>query len=146
MAQIDLSRFHEAQKPVLNQVNAELEAGRKASHWMWFIFPQLAGLGRSSTAKYFGIADLMEAKAYLADPVLGARLRQHVRLMLRHGQRSAFDILGSPDELKFRSCLTLFREAASDVADKALFQEALDVFYGGEADQATKSLLEASGG
>lgn len=144
MAQIDLSRFHEAQKPVLDQVNAELEAGRKASHWMWFIFPQLAGLGRSSTAQFYGIADLAEAKTYLADPVLGARLRQHVRLMLRHGQRSAFEILGSPDDLKFRSCVTLFREAATDAADKALFAEALAAFYEGEADPKTLALLNGS--
>jgi uncharacterized protein (DUF1810 family) len=108
---------------------------------MWFIFLQLAGLGRSAMAQRYAIRDLEEARLYLVDPILGARLRQVVRLMMAHKGKSALEILGSPDDLKFRSCLTLFREAASDKCDRVLFTEALDQFYRGESDTRTLELL-----
>jgi uncharacterized protein (DUF1810 family) len=108
---------------------------------MWFVFPQLVGLGRSAMAQRYAIRDLEEARLYLVDPILGARLRQVVRLMMAHKGKSALEILGSPDDLKFRSCLTLFREAAPDDCDRVLFTEALDQFYRGEPDTRTLELL-----
>lgn len=141
MTDTDLTRFLDAQATVYEKVHAELTAGRKRSHWMWFVFPQIAGLGRSRTARDFAITDLDQARRYLADPVLGGRLRDCVGLMLRHQNRSALDILGSPDDLKFRSCLTLFREAADDAADRGGFTKALDVFFEGRPDRLTLELL-----
>lgn len=129
MTDPDLIRFIEAQDGVHDRVREELAAGRKRSHWMWFVFPQLEGLGHSAMARRYAIRDLDQARRYLADPVLGDRLRQDVELTLRHGGRSVTDLLGSPDDIKFRSCLTLFAEAASGPADKALFEKALSVFY-----------------
>lgn len=129
MTDPDLIRFIEAQDGVHGRVREELAAGRKRSHWMWFVFPQLEGLGHSAMARRYAIRDLDQARRYLADPVLGDRLRQDVELTLRHEGRSATDLLGSPDDLKFQSCLTLFAEAANDPADKALFEKALSVFY-----------------
>jgi len=137
----DLIRFLDAQAAVYERVQTELTAGRKRSHWMWFVFPQIAGLGRSRTASDFAIADLDQARRYLADPVLGGRLRDCVELMLRHQNGSALEILGSPDDLKFRSCLTLFREAATDTADRDVFAKALDRFFGGVPDRLTLELL-----
>lgn len=137
----DLQRFLAAQEPVLAAVRAELEAGAKRTHWMWFVFPQLAGLGRSATARRYGIADAAEARAYLAHPVLGERLRTLVATTLRHAGRSATEIFGTPDDMKFRSCLTLFHDVATDEADRALFGRALAAFYGGEPDPQTRSLL-----
>jgi uncharacterized protein (DUF1810 family) len=96
---------------------------------MWFVFPQLAGLGRSAMAQSYAIRDLGQAKGYLADPILGSRLREAVKLMMDHKDKSAFEILGSPDDLKFRSCLTLFRKAASDNSDRALFAKARRRMY-----------------
>ena len=104
-------------------------------------FPQLAGLGSSAMARHYGIRDLDQAKRYLANPILGSRLRQDVRLIMRHKGRSASEILGSPDDLELRSCLTLFGQAASDQSDRALFKAALDQFYGGEPDRRTVELL-----
>jgi uncharacterized protein (DUF1810 family) len=141
MPDADLIRFLDAQDEIYDRVIEELTRGRKQSHWMWFIFPQVAGLGRSAVAQQYAIHDLDEAKRYLADPILGARLRQTVRLMMTHKSKSALEILGSPDDLKFRSCLTLFREAASDNSDRALFSEALDQFYDGGPDARTLELL-----
>ncbi|MRX49568.1 DUF1810 family protein [Paracoccus sp. S-4012] len=138
----DVTRFTIAQEGVLEEVEAELEAGKKRSHWMWFIFPQLVQLGHSPTARYFGVADLAEARRYLADPILGDRLRRHVRLVLRHQGRTAREILGTPDDAKLRSCLTLFKAAASGPEDARLFQDGLDRFYGGEPDPRTTRLLE----
>src|SRR5262245_27947375 len=112
MVRDDLSRFVEAQAQVYPRVTDELTHGRKQSHWMWFIFPQIAGLGSSPMAQEFAIRDLGEARRYLDHAKLGGRLRACVQLMLRHADKSALEILGSPDDLKFRSCLTLFREAA----------------------------------
>ena len=139
----DLARFVEAQARVHDQVVGELSAGQKQSHWMWFVFPQLAGLGASPTARFYALKDLDQARRYLAHPVLGSRLREDVRLMLRHRGRSALQILGSPDDLKFRSCVTLFREAATTADDRALFTAALDQFYGGAPDPRTLQLLGA---
>ena len=121
MTDADLIRFVNAQADVYNQVVQELSEGRKQSHWMWFIFPQVAGLGHSSMAHNYAIRDLNQANRYLADPLLGSRLREDVRLLMRHKGKSAFEILGSLDDLKFRSCLTLFAQAASDDTDRSLF-------------------------
>jgi uncharacterized protein (DUF1810 family) len=145
MTEPDLVRFVTAQDPIYTQVIKELTNGSKRIHWMWFIFPQLTGLGRSATAQSYAIRDLDQAKRYLADPILGARLRQAVRLMMSHKSKSALEILGSPDDLKFRSCLTLFREAASENSDRILFTEALDQFYDGRADARTLELLAGRG-
>ena len=134
----DLQRFVSAQAPVIDAVRDELRQGRKRSHWMWFIFPQLAALGRSATARHFGIASLAEARAYLAHPVLGPRLRECCALLLQIKGRSAHEIFGSPDDLKLRSCLTLFRQADPG---EPLFPQCLDRFYAGEPDPHTLALL-----
>ena len=141
MTDPDLVKFVEAQDAVYDRVMLELQSGHKMSHWMWFVFPQMAGLGSSPTAQRYAIEDLGQAKRYLADPLLGGRLREGVNLMLHHRRFSAREILGSPDDLKFRSCLTLFREAAETPDDRALFQSGLDAFYGGAADQRTLDLI-----
>jgi uncharacterized protein (DUF1810 family) len=133
----DLARFVRAQAPVIAQVLDELRAGSKRSHWMWFVFPQLRGLGTSSMAQRFGISSLAEARAYLAHPVLGPRLLECCRLMLQVQGRSAQAILGSPDDLKFRSCCTLFALAAPH---EPVFQQCLDRFYGGRQDPRTVAL------
>ncbi|MCZ8381034.1 DUF1810 domain-containing protein [Mycobacterium sp. CPCC 205372] len=133
----DLQRFVTAQEPVYDTVLAELRAGRKRTHWIWFVFPQLRGLGRSATADRFGIASLAEARAYLEHPVLGARLRECTRLVQRLEGRSAEDVFGFPDVLKVRSSMTLFARAAADDAD---FAGVLEKFYDGE-DPATVELL-----
>ena len=140
----DLLRFATAQAPVHGRVVEELTAGCKRTHWMWFIFPQLAGLGYSAMAQRYAIRDLDQAARYLADPVLGSRLGDDVRLMMAHKGKSALQILGSPDDLKFRSCLTLFGRAASDSSDRMLFAQALDQFYGGEGDPRTLELLRST--
>jgi uncharacterized protein (DUF1810 family) len=134
----DLQRFVDAQQSVYAQVTAELAAGAKTSHWMWFIFPQLKGLGRSSTARHYGIGSLDEARAYARHPVLGARLRECCRLLTGVRGRSALQIFGSVDALKLRSCLTLFERAAPD---EPLFAELLRSYCGGERDPATVQLL-----
>jgi uncharacterized protein (DUF1810 family) len=140
----DLVRFLDAQSDVHDKVAKELAEGRKQTHWMWFVFPQLAGLGHSSMAQRYAIRDLDQARRYLADSLLGSRLRQDVRLMKGHTGKSALDILSSPDDLKFRSCLSLFAEAASDDSDRMLFKQALDQFYGGQADPGTIELLRSA--
>jgi uncharacterized protein (DUF1810 family) len=134
----DFERFVAAQEPVFDTVCAELRAGRKTSHWMWFIFPQLQGLGRSPTAMHFGIASLAEAESYLRHPVLGPRLRTATGLMNGIQGRSIREILGSPDDLKFRSCMTLFSRATRD---NAAFIEALNKYYAGEPDPITIQIL-----
>jgi uncharacterized protein (DUF1810 family) len=139
----DLIRFLDAQDEIYDQVVAELTNGSKRTHWMWFIFPQIAGLGRSAVAQQYAIRDLDQARRYLADPILGPRLRQVIKLMIAQKAKSALEILGSPDGLKFRSCLTLFREAASENSDRVLFGEALDQFYHGQADSRTSELLRS---
>ena len=133
----DLARFVAAQSPVLDQVLAELRAGRKRTHWMWFVFPQVAGLGHSATARRYAIATLAEARAYLAHPVLGARLETCAALANAVQGRSALDVFGAPDDAKFRSSMTLFKHAGG----KAVFDEALVKYFAGEEDQATVERL-----
>jgi uncharacterized protein (DUF1810 family) len=134
----ELQRFVDAQNPVYEQVQQELERGEKTSHWMWFVFPQLEGLGSSPMAKRFAIRSLAEAVAYLAHPVLGGRLRECTRLVLNVEGRDVTEIFGSPDDLKFRSCMTLFARAAPT---ERLFQDALDGYFGGEPDALTLRML-----
>jgi len=129
----DLQRFVDAQERVIARVREELKAGAKKSHWMWFIFPQIAGLGHSETARRYAIASLEEARAYAGHPVLGPRLRECVKLALAAQERSAEAIFGHPDDLKFRSSLTLFARATCD----AVFRQALEKFYNGEEDPET---------
>jgi uncharacterized protein (DUF1810 family) len=136
-----LQRFVEAQEPVFEIVRKELAAGQKRSHWMWFVFPQLRGLGRSPMAHHYGLAGHAEALAYWSHPVLGERLRECVDLVLAVPDRSANDIFGSPDDIKLRSCLTLFEAVASE---DSRFGRALDRFYGGERDPLTLGLLSRS--
>ncbi|HTS14864.1 MAG TPA: GNAT family N-acetyltransferase [Candidatus Sulfotelmatobacter sp.] len=135
----DLERFVEAQAPVYQTVVAELRAGRKASHWMWFIFPQIAGLGHSAMAQRYAIESLGEARAYLAHPVLGERLRTCAALVAAAGGGSAEAILGPIDALKLRSSMTLFHRAA---ADEPIFRAVLDRFYDGVPDAATDEILD----
>jgi len=137
-----LDRFVDAQAAVIEDVRRELRAGRKQSHWMWFVFPQLKGLGRTATAQHYGIASLAEARAYLAHPVLGPRLRECLELMLAVPGRSAHEILGSPDDLKLRSCATLFSLAAPA---EDVFRRCLERFHGGEADPRTLALCGTMG-
>lgn len=134
----DLQRFVDAQAPVFDTVCAELRAGRKASHWMWFVFPQLRGLGHSAMAERYGIASLAEARAYLDHPLLGPRLQECTRLVLQVQGRGLHDIFGSPDDLKFRSCMTLFAQAA---AQGSVFARALRDCCDRHADAATLRLL-----
>ena len=134
----NLKRFVDAQAPVYQRVLADLRGGRKASHWMWFIFPQIKGLGSSTMANEFAIASRAEAAAYLEHAVLGPRLRECTRLVIAVPDRSIEEILGYPDDLKFRSSMTLFAAVA---ADKKQFTAALDKFYGGKADPATLERL-----
>jgi uncharacterized protein (DUF1810 family) len=134
----DLQRFVDAQASMYDTVVAELRAGRKRSHWIWFIFPQLAGLGRSPTAARFAISSLAEAQAYLDHHVLGPRLRDCTRLVNTIDGRPVDEIFGWPDDLKVRSSMTLFAHATDDNAE---FVRLLDKFYGGEEDAATLALL-----
>lgn len=134
----DLQRFVDAQATVHEQAAAELRLGRKRTHWMWFVFPQLRGLGLSTTATRYGLASLDEARAYLAHPVLGPRLVENTRRVLAVQDRSAHQIFGSPDDMKFRSSMTLFAHAAPATAE---FRAALDKFYGGEEDPLTVARL-----
>ncbi len=129
-----LARFVEAQQGVYDDALAELRQGRKRSHWMWFVFPQLAGLGRSATAQYYAIASLDEARAYLAHPVLRARLRECAEVVAACAAGSAEQIFGGTDALKLRSSMTLFDLAAPD---EAVFRAVLDRYYGGTPDAAT---------
>ncbi len=141
----DLGRFLEAQARVYRQVHAELTAGRKESHWMWFIFPQLAGLGSSATARHYAIGSLAEARAYLAHPVLGARLRECTRLVLAVEGRTLAEIFADPDDLKFRSSMTLFARAADGSRpEDRVFAAALGRYFAGEPDPRSVRLL-ASG-
>jgi len=138
MTAFDLRRFVAAQEDLHAQALAELQAGRKQSHWMWFVFPQLAGLGTSPMAVRYAIGSADEARAYLAHPVLGPRLHAGVAAMLAHKGARPETILGGIDALKFRSSLTLFEAVA---ADPAPFAAALDAFYDGKRDRRTLELL-----
>lgn len=130
----NLRRFVDAQDAVYERVRSELRAGYKSSHWMWFVFPQIEGLGSSHTAAEFAISSLGEAAAYLGHPILGPRLRECTRLTLDVEGRSITDILGGTDGMKFRSCMTLFAHATPD---NELFEQALEKYFGGEFDRLT---------
>jgi uncharacterized protein (DUF1810 family) len=132
-----LERFVEAQDRVYPSVLDELALGHKETHWMWFIFPQLKELGRSPMAKRYGMASKQEALDYLRHPILGQRLRECVLLLLSQRNANAFEIFGSPDDVKFQSCLTLFEAVAPDES----FARALDLFYAGKRDQNTLRIL-----
>ncbi|OQW38225.1 MAG: calpastatin [Nitrospira sp. SG-bin2] len=137
----NLHRFLDAQERVYDAVLDELRSGRKASHWIWFIFPQITGLGHSEMAQRFAITSLDEARAYLQHPTLGPRLRACTQLVLDVNGRSAEEIFGYPDHLKFRSCMTLFLTAAPD---HTLFNNALLKYFDGKPDQLTLALLSKS--
>lgn len=139
----DLSRFLAAQAPIFDTALEELRAGRKQSHWMWFIFPQLRGLGHSSMAQFYGIQSIEEARAYLAHPVLGPRLALVTQAVQAVEGRSLHAIFGSPDDMKFRSCMTLFSRVAEDATNP--FSAALDHCCDGRPDAATLSLLDNEG-
>lgn len=134
----DLQRFVDAQQPVYDTVCAELRSGRKRSHWIWFIFPQIAGLGYSEMARRYAISSLDEAKAYLAHPVLGPRLRECTQLVADIEGHRIDEIFWHPDDMKFRSSMTLFAQAAED---NALFVACLEKYFGGQADDATLARL-----
>ena len=133
-----LQRFVEAQNPVYAQVCAELAAGAKASHWMWFVFPQHQALGRSATARHLGLVSRAQALAYWQHPLLGARLKECTRLTLAVPGKTALQIFGTPDDLKLRSCMTLFAPVAPD---EPAFGEVLGKYFGGRADERTIALL-----
>ncbi|MGA2738378.1 MAG: DUF1810 domain-containing protein [Bryobacteraceae bacterium] len=134
----NLRRFLDAQNPVFGEVCADLQHGRKSGHWMWFVFPQIKGLGHTRTAREFAISSLEEAKAYLDHPILGPRLRECTRLVSLVEGRSIHQIFGYPDDLKFRSCMTLFARATPD---NQIFMDALEKFCGGESDPLTLQQL-----
>lgn len=137
----NLQRFVLAQAAVYPGVLNELRAGHKTRHWMWFIFPQLKQLGRSATAKHYGISTLAEATAYLAHPLLGQRLLECTALMLAAKGKTALEILDSPDALKFCSCMTLFRAANPGLP---VWDAAIRQYYGGAGDTATMALIDAT--
>jgi uncharacterized protein (DUF1810 family) len=134
----DLERFVEAQDRVWSDVETELAAGRKRTHWMWFVFPQIAGLGRSETARFYAIRDLGEARAYLGHPVLGQRLKVAAKLMLRHRNESPETVLGGIDAVKLRSSMTLFERAEPG---EPVFAAVLEAFYEGERCRSTLDSL-----
>ena len=134
----DLSRFVLAQEGIYAGVLHELRRGRKVGHWIWFIFPQIAGLGHSATSQHYAVSSLHEARAYLAHPVLGPRLRECAAIVLAASGRTALEILGPIDAMKLRSSMTLFHRAAPD---EPVFRQVLERFYDGQADQATDARL-----
>ena len=136
----DLQRFADAQAPVYRQVVAELSRGRKQTHWMWFIFPQIAGLGVSAMAQRFAIGSHAEAVAYLEHDLLGPRLVECTRLVMAASEKPVTDILGSPDDMKFRSWMTLF----DAVSRQEIFAEVIATFYPAGKDRATLEILETS--
>jgi uncharacterized protein (DUF1810 family) len=136
----DLTRFTSAQETVYDRALAELRSGEKRNHWMWFIFPQIDGLGFSSTAKHYAIKSAEEARRYLTDPVLGPRLTECAEAVLAISGRSASEIFGSPDDLKLRSCMTLFESVPGA---SPIFGAVLDKYYGGKRDASTLEILAA---
>ena len=136
----NLQRFLQAQDPVFERVQRELDEGRKRSHWMWFVFPQFAGLGGSEMSRRYAIGSAEETQAYLEHPLLGARLRTCTQLVLNVSQRSIADIFGHPDDLKFHSSMTLF---AQFTADDSLFNQALERYFHGILDEWTLQLLDS---
>lgn len=139
----DLQRFVQAQDRNYAEALAELGRGRKTSHWMWYVFPQIAGLGFSAMAQTYAIGSLAEARSYLAHPVLGARLRACVAAVLAVEGRTAHEIFGAPDDVKFRSSLTLFARAGPD---EPLFRQALEKYFAGRPDPRTLERLGQAGG
>jgi len=139
--QYGLERFVRAQDGVYEQACAELRSGRKRTHWMWFIFPQIKGLGSSEMAVRFAISSIEEAKAYLEHPVLGERLRECARIVVAVEGRTAEEIFGYPDDLKFRSSMTLFAKAAEISEEDLVFSQALDKYFGGKEDAGTVERL-----
>ncbi len=137
----NLSRFTKTQQKTYPRALAELQNGRKRSHWMWFIFPQLDGLGHSSTAKFYAIKSREEAQAFLEHPVLGARLQECTQAVLTNRDRSIPEIFGFPDNLKFKSCMTLFAAVAGP---DSVFEQALDLCLDGQRDARTLELLNQS--
>ena len=137
----DLNRFVQAQEPIYERALAEIGRGRKDSHWMWFVFPQFDGLAKSSTAQFYAIKSGEEARAYLAHPTLGARLTECAHAAFGLAGRSAQQIFGSPDDLKFKSCLTLFETVAPP---HSVFARLLEKYYQGERDERTLELLGES--
>jgi len=139
MTKAKFEEFLEAQDTVYLEVIDELAASQKKTHWMWFVFPQLAGLGTSTMARKFAISSLEEAQAYLLNPVLGPRLHECTRLLLASSNESITQILGHPDDRKFHSCMSLFAIAAPD---ENVFTAALEKYFGGKLDPATLDLLQ----
>lgn len=137
-----LQRFLDAQQPVFDKVCTELDEGRKRTHWMWFIFPQIQGLGHSEMARTFAISSLKEAQAYLQHPILGARLRKCSQLVANIQGRTIEEIFGYPDDLKFHSCMTLFAQAAI-APDNQIFLECMRKYFGGKLDSITLNLLSS---
>ena len=137
----DLQRYTEAQKQDFDLALEEVRSGRKRSHWMWYIFPQLRGLGQSNVAWYYGIENLDEAKVYLEHPVLGQRLREITQTALELSETDPMKVFGWPDHMKFRSCMTLFAQISED----DLFAKALDKFFDGQGDSMTLELLKQKG-
>lgn len=133
-----LSRFVDAQAPVWEVVRAELRGARKRTHWMWFVFPQLAALGRSGTARFYGITGADEARAYLRHPLLGPRLLECCDLLLHTAEVSATEVFGEVDAMKLRSCLTLFDAVSPDTP---VFKRCLDRYFAGQRDALTSELL-----
>jgi len=138
----DLQRFVDAQKPVYARVMEELARGAKASHWMWFVFPQLKGLGRSAMAQHYGIASAVEAQAYWRHPALGPRLKECTELVLAVEGKTALQIFGSPDDLKFCSSMTLFDRV---VQEEPVFGRAIDKYFDGQRDARTIALMDTPG-
>jgi uncharacterized protein (DUF1810 family) len=134
----DLDRFVDAQRDTYAEAIAEIRSGRKRSHWMWFVFPQIAGLGRSATSRRYAIRSAAEAEAYLAHPILGPRLRESAEAVLAVERRSALEMFGSPDDLKLRSCVTLFAIVSPP---GSVFERVLGRYFGGERDSTTLRLL-----
>ncbi|PWR02546.1 DUF1810 domain-containing protein [Meridianimarinicoccus roseus] len=143
MSDLSFGHFVIAQEACWSEVLAELRAGRKTSHWMWFVFPQHVELGRSATARRFGLAGRAEARAYAADPVVGVRLRAALDAAMQSGERDPVRVFGHVDAMKLRSCLTLFAACADDPAP---FRAGLTHFFGGEDDPATRDLLARAPG
>lgn len=135
----DLNRFRNAQKQYYQQALAEIRNGRKETHWMWFIFPQIHGLGYSSISKYYGIKSLQEAKDFLKDPVLGRNLNEICEALLALNTDDPHEVFGSPDDMKLLSCMTLFEQADQD---SRIFPEVIDKFYQGSRDKKTLEILQ----
>jgi uncharacterized protein (DUF1810 family) len=134
----DLTRFVDAQRDVYEQALSEIRSGRKRTHWMWFVFPQIAGLGSSAASQHFAIRDRTEAQAYLDDPILGARLLECAQALMDLDAGSASDVFGYPDDIKLRSSMTLFSELAGPAS---VFAQVIDTYFNGQSDERTVKLL-----